>query len=82
MAVTHCLCLLFPVIIRVYKDGAIQDTGGRRQRPHAHFLQPGQGGLAVETGGQVCGNSCCLPSYHVSVNSGVILTESQRLSGV
>lgn len=34
--------------IRKYKDWTVQDPGGRRQRSHAHVLQPGQGGLALE----------------------------------
>ncbi len=36
--------------VREHQVGAVQDTRGRRQRPHAHLLQPGQGGLAVEAG--------------------------------
>lgn len=53
LSLSYDMFSLFAVIIRVYKDGAVQDPRGRRQRPHAHVLQPRQGGLAVEAGRQV-----------------------------
>lgn len=38
------------VVVRVHPHRALQDPARRRQRSHAHVLQPRQGGLAVEAG--------------------------------
>lgn len=35
--------------LREHKNGAFQNPGGRRERSDAHVLQPGQGGMALET---------------------------------
>lgn len=42
--------------VREHQERAFQDPGGRRQRPHTHFLQSRQRGLATKTG-WVTGNT-------------------------